>query len=543
MDETRKARLAQIRNNMAGDAPAPGVADAFTRLINNTPELIMNLMTTRADLMKHMFDPRRDIYDECGYPKIITLEQYRQMYDRELGARVVDVYPAETWKEFPEIYEDPNPDNVTPFEEALTTLDNQHHLLHFMQRIDELSGIGHYGVLLWGFDDGKDLMEPVEGYETWSEATGKPSVTKGGTATRGILFIRALDESLVRIASYEADIRNPRYGLPAYYNITLADTRDVNGNTTATPPGFTDVKVHWSRVTHIADNRKTSEVLGTPRMKPVWNRLYDLTKILGGTGEMYWRGGFPGVSLETQPGMEGAEVDEDATRQMMFDYMNGLQRYIALTGMSAKSLAPQIADPTSSFETEIKAICVTIGVPFRVFMGIEEGVVSGDQATKAWETRLKNRQARYVTPMIINPVLQRLVDAGVLPAPAEPMGWTVEWPEMGAMDEAAEAAVSVQKTEALSKYVAGGVDMLIPPMEYLTLILGLDDKTAQSIMDAAVTHIEEGNTIQAAAAEATADIEVDKAAKLAAQAPDPDPVVPGTPPQPGGKQAPVAKEK
>ena len=123
---------------------------------------------------------------------------------------------------------------------------------------------------------------------------------------------------------------------------------------------------------------------------------------------MYWRGGFPGIALETQPGLENAELDKESTREMMAAYMNGLQRYLALTGMTAKSLAPQIADPTASFEVLIKAICVTIGVPYRVFMGIEEGVVSGDQATKAWNGRIANRQTRYITPMLIDPVLQTL---------------------------------------------------------------------------------------------------------------------------------------
>ena len=255
------------------------------------------------------------------------------------------------------------------------------------------------------------------------------------------------------------------------------------------PAAVDETKVHWTRVTHLADNRTTSEVLGTPRMQPVWNRLYDLRKVLGGSGEMYWRGGFPGVALETQPGLENAELDEEATRQMMFNYMNGLQRYIALSGMSAKSLAPQISDPSSSFEIQIKAMCVIIGVPYRVFMGIEEGVVSGDQATKAWAGRLANRQARYVTPCVVDPVLQRLVDYGALKPTVEPQGWTVEWPDLTAPDEKEKAVVATQRTEALAKYIGGGVDTLIPPLEYLTLILGFENDTAKAILKSAIDHI------------------------------------------------------
>lgn len=490
MDEARMARLQALRERREAGGEAEVSDRRVMEQLTRNPELVINAMTTRADLLTKLFDPRRDLDKECGYPGTITEAQYRRMYDRELGRRVVNVYPEETWKEFPTIFEEPDPNVDTPFEIALEELNDRLHLLHYLQRADELSGVGHYGVILWGLDDGKPLQEPVDGWEAWEEASGTPHEGTGAAGGRRILYIRVLDESLVQIATYERDVNNPRYGLPTAYNVVLADPRRHESGAVASPPDTTTLKVHWTRITHVADNRKTSEVLGTPRMEPVWNRLYDLRKVLGGSGEMFWRGGFPGISLETQPGLENAELDEDRTQRMMFDYMNGLQRYLALTGMSAKSLAPQIADPTQSFEVQVKAICITLGVPYRVFMGIEEGVVSGDQATKAWEGRLANRQARYVTPMIINPVLQRLVDYGVLPPPAKPRGWEVAWPDMGAPSEMEQAEVASKKTEAFAKYVGGGVDVLIPPMEFLTLICGLEDDVAESIINAAVEHIE-----------------------------------------------------
>lgn len=493
MEETKQQRLRRINNARTAtrnNTATPPTDEMVLNQITRNPEMVLNAMTSRADLLTKLFDPRRDIDDECGYPKIISQEQYRRQYDRGLGQRVVDVYPSETWKEFPTIYEDPDPATNTPFEEGLEVLDKRLHLLHYLQRADELSGVGHYGLILWGLDDGKQLNEPVDGHEAWEEATGTPGTPTPGTERR-IIFIRVFDESLVQIAAYETDVTSARYGLPTFYNVTLTDPRRQEGSAITTPADATLTSVHWSRVTHIVDNRKTSEVLGAPRQEASWDRLMDLRKVLSGSGEMFWRGGFPGVSLETQPGLEGAEFDEEATARMMFDYMNGLQRYIALTGMSAKSLAPQIADPSASFKVQIQAICVIIGVPYRVFMGIEEGVVSGDQATKAWEGRLANRQARYVTPMIIDPVLQRLISYSALPPTAEPMGWTVEWPDQTQPGALEEAEVCNKKTEALAKYVGGGVDALIPPMEFLTLFCGLDDDTAESILAAAVEHIEE----------------------------------------------------
>lgn len=464
--------------NAKAETAAPGGITA------NEATLVLHAMTTRSELFQKLMDPRRDIDVECGYPKVVGEAQYDVMYRRELGHRVVRIYAEESWKRLPIIYEDADADTQTPFEESLDALNRRHHLLHYLQRIDELSGIGQYGVILWGIGDGKGLSEPVDGCDQWEEATAGDTVAP--VVKRTLLYIRTLDSSLVRIASYETDPTKPRYGRPNTYTVTLTDNGKRENGGTALQPGTTDATVHWSRITHVADNRGTSEVLGTPRMEPVWNRLYDLRKVLGGSGEMFWRGGFPGVSLETQAGNENAEIDEEKTRKMMFAYMNGLQRYLATVGMSAKSLTPQISDPMSSFETHVKAICVTLGIPYRVFMGIEEGVVSGDQATQAWAGRLKNRQERYITPMLIDPVLQRLSDAGILERTAKPHGWTVEWPDLTAPSDKDKAEVSVRRTEAFARYVQGGVSEMIPPLEYLTLFCGVEEPVAQAILEAAL---------------------------------------------------------
>ncbi len=477
VNEARRARAAAQQPTTNGQATGNGRPQV-------DPMLVFNAMTQRQDLLSTMFDPRRDINDECGYPNEISDDQYRQMYDREMGRRVVNVYPEETWRMLPRVYEDPDPEVVTPFEASWDELEAKHNLLHYMQRADELSGVGHYGVILVGLNDGQPLHMPVDGFND----DGTVTTPRQGTE---IIYLRVLDESLVDIASWESDPTNRRYGQPTAYNITLSDPRNQEASAVASPPDTTETRVHWTRIVHVADNRKTSEVLGTPRMEPVWNRLYDLRKVLGGSGEMYWRGGFPGVALETQPGLENAELDETATREMMYDYMNGLQRYIALTGMTAKSLAPQISDPTSTFEAQIKAICIVIGVPYRVFMGTEEARLAGEQDTNAWNGRLQNRQVRYVTPMLINPFVQRLLDYGVLVPPAEENGWTVEWPDAHTPSELQRAEVASKRTEALAKYVGGGVDTLIPPFEYLTHITGLEKDTVEAILDAAIDHIQE----------------------------------------------------
>src|SRR5215469_1742373 len=140
-------------------------------------DLVANAYLTRYELMKQLMDPRRSIETECGYPEYgesISARMYKNLYDREpIAARVVEVMPRECWQVQPEVYEDNDPNTVTPFEEDWDGLgasispskswygqEKGSLVYEYLCRLDILSGIGHFGVLLFGFDDGKNLAEP-----------------------------------------------------------------------------------------------------------------------------------------------------------------------------------------------------------------------------------------------------------------------------------------------------------------------------------------------------------------------------------------------
>ena len=87
-------------------------------------------------------------------------------------------------------------------------------------------------------------------------------------------------------------------------------------------------------------------------------------------------------------------------------------------------------------------------------------------------------------------IYRSLMDYGVLAPTAEPRGWTVEWPNLMELTALEKAEVAAKRTEAFAKYVGGGVDVLIPPLEYLTTICGMTDEEARAIVDASIEHID-----------------------------------------------------
>lgn len=526
--------------------------------------LITNLMTTRALFQQNFLDRQRDINKECGYPDAIEPQAYRQIYDRNgIAKRVVHVYPEESWSTDPEIFESSDTDK-TDFEIAWTALQKKFNLFSYMQRLDKVSGIGRYGVLLLGVNDGLTLDQPLKNideqgefqsirgavlnqaeseaptinvrisaeidhlrraYMKWvsqgcprergavTNAEPMPDSYTGTTpAPRGVYdtttttpapylptdqgvpatpkggmqlnYLRVFDESLVVIDSYEKDLTNPRYGQPIFYNVRFVDVVTAAG---ATGTLTTVAKVHWSRIIHVADDLVSSEVLGTPRMQDVYNNLLDVRKILGPSAEMFYKGAFPGYSFEVPPNLEQyIEIDKEGMRKEFEAYSNGLQRYLALTGVQAKSLAPQVASPKDHFDTQVEAICISKAVPKRVFMGSERAELASTQDARAWNRRLNRRQNDHVVPHIIRPLIDRLIAVGILPIPAE---YFVEFEDLNTPSDTERATVAQLETQALAAYVAGGVDQIVPPQQYFIYVLGWTLERAEEVIKSAEEQI------------------------------------------------------
>lgn len=480
---------------MAKKKPAPkgsvkmrAATDRNMQIYNEA--IATNATFSRSSLSRQLDngdDPRRSIDDDCGFPKPgkTTPEQYRDMYRyMPIARRVVEVLPAETWQRQPLIQETDDLEQTTPFEEAWEALPRQlsgaswhktgdnggNVIWEYLQRLDAQSGVGDYGVLLLGVNDGLDLSEELSFMKSDAKAT-EPKLE--------LLFMRVFDQVNARINRYVTDDTDPRFGQPEAYDLTFdnLEGRDSRGQSTRTET------VHWTRCIHVADNRTTSEIIGTPRQQPVYNNLLSLRKMYGGSAEMYWRGAFPGLSIETQPELGGDVVfDADATKDEVEAYMNSLQRVIHTVGMHVNSLAPQVVDPSPQIRVQLEAIAILLGIPLRVFMGSERGELASGQDDETWNDRLRFRQATQVTPRIIVPFVDRLIQIGVLPTPES---YTTVWPDLDSPTALSQAEIAELISKAIAVYVESGSAALIPPLEFFVHVLKLDKKVVEAFIDEA----------------------------------------------------------
>ncbi len=445
-------------------------------------KFLMNATTlSRTAIAALLERTDRDIDQACNYPLDITAEMYRQMYSRNgIANRAARFLSNESWKMLPDIYEVEDTNIETEFEKDVKELAEKKHLFSYLKRADILSGIGRYGVLLLGIDDGLDLAQPAEG------VTEDGEIDSHSSDKRKLLYLKPFQEASVTISQREENVSSPRYGMPKMYQLNVE---------TLVEGGHSSIQVHWTRVVHLADNREESDVLGVPRMKTIWNMLLDIRKLLGGSAEMFWKGAFPGYSFEVNPEYRGSlddvEIDSDAVKEEFEKWANGLQRWMALTGVSVKSLSPQVSDPSLHLDAEFKAISLSIGVPYRVFIGTEEAKLASSQDVRSWNARIDERRDGYLTDYVIRPVFDRLIQMGVLTAPKKGK-YVVEWPDLNTLSDLDQADVALKQTQAMSTYVSSGVDQLVAPKEYMTMFLKKTMGEAEQIEKGVKERFEEG---------------------------------------------------
>lgn len=171
--------------------PPPGAPRGMTTeevTMNRWEKIVNNVTTLQRGFLQQFWDRRKDVDAECGYPQDTSYaaDKYQQLFDREpVANRVVQLLPKESWQVQPMVYEDEDPNVVTPFEQAWDDLARQlrggsmyqdeegNPIWEYLLRADVLSGIGQFGVILIGIDDGKQMSEPVDGVTDGSEELKK----------------------------------------------------------------------------------------------------------------------------------------------------------------------------------------------------------------------------------------------------------------------------------------------------------------------------------------------------------------------------------
>ena len=395
-------------------------------VINEKTLAIASAISSRAQLAAALgksFGGSRDMYVALGYPLEISAEKYEAKYKRQdVAGKLVDLPARDTWRK-PPMLKDGDVEDDTNFTEAFKKLADARHLWHYLERLDRLSGLGQYGLMMIGVKGDGDLASAVS-----TRLQGPES----------IIYLSIYSESDAKIKEYEKDPGNERFGLPAVYEIDLGRIGDQT---------IGKKLVHHSRVIHVAEDLLTDDVHGRPRLERVYNRLDDLEKIVGGGAEATWKLIYQGMAITAK---EGYSIEDSAEELKIKadEYLHGLERVLAMDGADVNMLGGQVVDPSGLFEIVASLISAASGIPKRILFGSERGELASTTDQETWAGEIASRQTRFAEPQMLRAFVDWCVRNGALPKPKSG-AYEVEWPTLFEMSDIEKMGLAEKKANVL----------------------------------------------------------------------------------------------
>jgi hypothetical protein len=431
--------------------------------VNESTPLMGNLSTRfgLANTMGVSFNGMRNLYDVLGYPTELTFRDFLAQYIRHGIAKAIINRPIQrTWKGDVLIIE-ADDDKETPLEIAWVALENELKIKSKLIRLDKLTGLGQYGILLLGFNDVKtneELINPI-----------LPS------KTNKLLYVKPFSQNDATIETYVTDATNPRYGLPLLYSINVGN---ADGTAQST------IRVHYTRVIHVVDEPLESEIASCSRLEVVFNNLKDLEKIVGGSAEMFWKGARPGMQADVKDGYTMGQPEKAALEDQFDEFEHNLRRILQTKGIDLKALSSQISDPKTHVDIQLMMISAVTNIPVRVLVGSERGELSSGQDADEWNAYCTSRRKEFAEPYIVRPLVNQLISVGVLPESGNktnPKKYTVQWEELFTQSEKDKVDVGKVRSEAIKNYV--GAESVMPPEAFYEFCLGMSQDQITLVME------------------------------------------------------------
>jgi len=385
----------------------------------------------------------RDTYKVFGYPKELKFEDYYEIYDRdEIGGAIADFIPNETWRNAPVLVDgDARSDEQEPASEFLRgwkLLNKRHHLITALNNADIYNAFSKYSVVFLG-------------------APGNFGSPLTSLKPESLAYISVHNEGNAKVTEYENNTANPRFGLPTKYGITFYE-------------GGSAVTVHWSRVIHLKEGNPGNRTDGTPRLKRIYNRLIDWEKVVGGASEAFWimvnRGMAFIADQDADLPVEGTDEADEMDNQIEA-FIHNLQRYMKLTGVEVKEFNSQVVDGAAQGGLLSKAISAGQRIPQRVLFGNEAGQLASTQDDENMDDHIQARQVRVAENGMLRPLIDRFLELGTLPQPANE--YLVDWPPLFKMTEDQEVGLANKVLAMISQLTGGLVEDYIDMEKFVDI--------------------------------------------------------------------------
>jgi len=195
-------------------------------------------------------------------------------------------------------------------------------------------------------------------------------------------------------------------------------------------------------------------VFGTPVLEPVFNRLMDLDKVIGGDAEMFWKNARPGYQGNIADDYTMTKTMEDDLINQADEYEHGLRRMMVNKGVTWEALKQEVSDPSPHVSVILQMISAQTGIPVRILTGSERGELASSQDRGEWLSFVQTRREEHTEIRIVRPVIDRFIELGILPTPKD--GYSVKWADLFAQSESARVEIGKARANAIREYFSYG---------------------------------------------------------------------------------------
>jgi hypothetical protein len=388
--------------------------------IEDRREILHGGVSSDSVSRMRLYDGERDLHETLGYDDSLEVEEFWDLYTRADIAKAIIDKPAEaTWTDGFTVhsaeYDKPPERGEDPIHDEFESVKHDIGLHSELVNADIVSRIGRYGVMVLMVNDGRALDQPI------------------GDATE-LKDVQPLSERAIVDYRLGENPTNPRYNLPVEWELDFEDD-DEGGK-----------EVHWSRVVHIAEQQREHPVYGIAALEPVYNRVMDWQKVIGGAAEMFWRGADRKMVATLDP-EAGRLDDEDDLKEQVEEMRHGLRDTVYGRGLGIDQLDGEDVDPTGVKNAILDAISSETGIPKRILIGSERGDLASTQDRANFYGNISDRRANHAETDIFRPFVDRLQRATIVPDG----DYRVYWPSVHELGKSERAEVQASRAEAISK--------------------------------------------------------------------------------------------
>lgn len=362
---------------------------------------------------KHNFN-----YD-FGYKDEVEFFDNYNMFKRNGIARaVVNKRVAKTWETHPKLVTSEEEHEESLLEREIRRKFDRIRFWQMLMETDRRFHVGDYAGVIFQFADNKKFSDPVA-----------PGSLNGLNSLVNI--IPAYEEQL-EITSVDQDAQSPTFGEPTMMTFT-------ESNVDAEQYKIRSFNVHPDRV-YIWSQDRT--IFNDAFLEVMHNALIDIEKIRGGGGEGFWKNSKSQPVLEANEDVNFVQLQEmlgtdeeglpEALDNLVANWSKGHDQSLMLQGMKAYTLRVSLPAPKEFYDTALGEIAAAGEMPVRILTGNQAGERASTEDAAQFDRAMMARRTNLVLPNIMDIVVDKFVEFGVLPD----HDWSIKWTDLTGATEA-----------------------------------------------------------------------------------------------------------